>query len=460
MVQRLAAVAGLLAVLLVPRSAVARTWDVTTPADKGPGSLREAIEQTNRWRGPDVITFHIPASGVQTITLLSPLPPVTDTLTIDASTQGDAKDHLVELDGTWLPPASIGLDLQASRCVIDHLTLTRFPGYGLHLAGTGGHTIRSSHIGVDPSGTVEQGNYAGVWIASPNNVVGGAGGRNVVSGNSYIGIYVSGVGNRVEGNYVGPNAAAGNFAATGDTRQSFGIQLWSVGAVIRNNVIAGSRAGITLDRASGNVIQGNRIGTNGTGRIGSLATGILVDLAGTNNVIGGPGAGQGNTIAYVGWMRGAIHVTSGTGNAIRGNRIYAVSAPSLSIDLDPTGTVANDLGDPDVGANNGQNAPVVTYASTDGAATTVLGELWSLPNTPFAIDVYGSPVNTTTGSCEARAYLGATTVLTDANGRADFRFSGTTAVPAGQFVSATATRQAGPRDTSEISACAVVYRPR
>jgi parallel beta-helix repeat protein len=459
MVQRLAAVLGLLAVFLVPRAGWTRTWDVTTPADSGPGSLREAIEQTNYWRGPDVITFHIPAAGVQTITLLSPLPPITDTLTIDASTQGDPKLHLVELDGMWLPPASIGLDLQASHCVIDHLTIDRFPGYGLRLEGTGGHTIRSSHIGVDPSGTVEQGNYAGVWINSPNNVIGGVGGRNVVSGNSYIGVYVSGVGNRVEGNYIGPNAAGGNFAATGDTRQSFGVQLWSVGAVIRNNVIAGSRAGITLDRASENVIQGNRIGTNGNGAIGSLSTGILVDLAGTNNVIGGPGPGQGNTIAYVGWMRGAIHVTSGTGNAIRGNRIYAISPPSLAIDLDPTGPNPNELGRAASGANNGQNSPVVTFASSDAASTTLLGELWSLPNTAFVLDVYSSPVNTTTGSCEARAYLGAATVVTDANGRADFRFAGAPPVPPGQFVAATATRQTGPHDTSEISPCTVVSRP-
>src|SRR4051812_46160659 len=65
--QRLAAITGLLAVFLLPRVADARTWEVTTPADKGPGSLRDAIDQANRWRGPDLITFHIAAAGVQTI---------------------------------------------------------------------------------------------------------------------------------------------------------------------------------------------------------------------------------------------------------------------------------------------------------------------------------------------------------------------------------------------------------
>jgi hypothetical protein len=207
------------------------------------------------------------------------------------------------------------------------------------------------------------------------------------------------------------------------------------------------------------VIQGNRIGTNGAGRIGSLSTGILIDVAGTNNVIGGIGAGQGNTIAFVGWQRGAVHVASGTGNAIRGNRIFAVTAPSISIDLDPTGVSANDPDRAGTGANDAQKAPVVTSASSDGVGTVVVGELWSLPNTPFAIDVYSSPTNSTTGSCEARAYLGAVTITTDVNGRGDFRFSSPAAVPLGHFVSATATRQAGPADTSEISACTVVYRP-
>jgi parallel beta-helix repeat protein len=456
MVQRLAALGSLIVALAAPRAAAARIWDVTSAADSGPGSLREAIEQTNRWRGPDVITFHIPARGVQTITLVSPLPPITDTLTIDASTQGGPKAHLIELDGTWLPTRAVGLDVQASRCVFTHLTINRFSAYGVRLEGTGGHVLEANHIGVDPSGMLEQGNHVGVWINSPNNRIGG---RNVISGNTYIGVYVSGAGNRVEGNTIGPSANAGNFAATGDTRQSFGIQLWSVGAVIRNNVIAGARAGIALNRASENVIQGNRIGTNGTGSVGSLATGILVDLASAHNVIGGPAAGQGNTIAFVGWQRGAIHVTSGTGNAIRGNRIHSIRPPSLPIDLDPTGTTPNDPGDVDQGPNHGQNAPVVTYASSDGAGTVVLGELWSVPSTPFVVDVYSSPVTSTTGSCEAAAYLGAASLTTDANGRADFRLATGTVVPAGQYVSATATRQIGTADTSEISACAVVHRP-
>src|SRR3954471_7177693 len=51
---------------------------VTTTADSGPGSLREAIETANATPGLDTITFDIPGSGVHTIQPLSALPPIAD----------------------------------------------------------------------------------------------------------------------------------------------------------------------------------------------------------------------------------------------------------------------------------------------------------------------------------------------------------------------------------------------
>ncbi|RMF51195.1 MAG: DUF11 domain-containing protein, partial [Anaerolineae bacterium] len=71
--------------------------------DNGGGNctLRAAIQQANAIPGMDIIAFAIPGSGVHTIQPLSALPPISDTVYLDASTQpGYAGTPLIEIDGT------------------------------------------------------------------------------------------------------------------------------------------------------------------------------------------------------------------------------------------------------------------------------------------------------------------------------------------------------------------------
>ena len=58
-------------------------FTVTTTADSGDGSLRQAILNANANPGLDVITFDIPGAGPYTIQPLSPLPAITDSVIID-----------------------------------------------------------------------------------------------------------------------------------------------------------------------------------------------------------------------------------------------------------------------------------------------------------------------------------------------------------------------------------------
>src|SRR5438874_6396631 len=67
--------------------ASAATFTVTNTADTGVGSLRQAIIDANNNAGADTIAFLIPGVGVQTITPASPLPTITDAVTIDGYTQ-------------------------------------------------------------------------------------------------------------------------------------------------------------------------------------------------------------------------------------------------------------------------------------------------------------------------------------------------------------------------------------
>ena len=79
---------------------------VTTTADSGPGTLRQAILDSNTAAGgSNTIEFAIPGTGAQTIALSSPLPLITTSVLIDGTTQpGYAGTPLIALGG--LSPGS------------------------------------------------------------------------------------------------------------------------------------------------------------------------------------------------------------------------------------------------------------------------------------------------------------------------------------------------------------------
>ena len=73
---------------------------VTSTADSGANTLRQAILNANAHPGADVITFKIAGAGVHVIQPASPLPPVTDSVLMDGTTQpGYAGTPLIQLDG-------------------------------------------------------------------------------------------------------------------------------------------------------------------------------------------------------------------------------------------------------------------------------------------------------------------------------------------------------------------------
>src|SRR5215470_583403 len=90
---RLRARTLVLGLVILASSRGARTASpilVTSTGDSGAGTLRQAILDANGAAGADVIQFAITGSGVKTITLASPLPDITDTVTINGYTQGVA----------------------------------------------------------------------------------------------------------------------------------------------------------------------------------------------------------------------------------------------------------------------------------------------------------------------------------------------------------------------------------
>src|SRR5690242_13169077 len=84
---------------VAPSGAAASTYTVTSTADSGAGTLRQAILDGNSHPGGDSVRFNLPGSGVRTVAFTAPLPAVTDTVVINGRSQpGFAGTPLVRVD--------------------------------------------------------------------------------------------------------------------------------------------------------------------------------------------------------------------------------------------------------------------------------------------------------------------------------------------------------------------------
>jgi titin len=264
---------------LEPRRLLA-TFTVTTEADEGPGSLRQAILDANGLAGPDGVHFDLPGEGLRTISPASLLPDVTDPLTIDASTQpGYAGSPRVRLDGVSLTVAADGLALRALTAVRG-LIVTRFRGSGVAFLSGGGR-LEGCYVGVVPSGldSFAAGNSgAGVFVNTPGVTVGGslAGHRNIISGNGGPGVLVRGVTaesgptTTLWGNYIGTSANGARRQPNGQegvlVEASSGVRIGAPEPALRNVISGNSASGIRLAAGVSEVtIHGNFIGTTAAG---------------------------------------------------------------------------------------------------------------------------------------------------------------------------------------------------
>ncbi len=346
---------------------------VTSTADSGPGTLREALE---RAAPGATITFDptvFPPDDPAAISLLSGLAELTQgQITIDGSNAG------VVLDGSQLPRENIdGLVIASSHNVIRGLQILRFPEHGLTIhhgaqdntiggdrtAGAGptgqGNVISGNHmegvhiegvgtdhnlvignfIGTDATATSAVGNVYGVAIVhgAQHNHIGGAtaGERNIISGNAEDGVfihYTATMYNTVSGNYIGTNASGTAALPNGN----FGVNL---GPGTQGNLIGGATA------AEGNVISGN--GAGGVNVAGSevrdntiRANFIGVDVHGSQPL-------PNSTGVFIGG--GASHNTV-RGNVISGNRQGVTIADS--------GTMSNTVSGNLIGTNAAGDAAV------------------------------------------------------------------------------------------------------
>ena len=374
---------------------------VTTTADSGPGSLRQAILDANALSGATVtIDFAIPGSGVQTVAPLSALPAITNAVLIDGDSQpGYSGTPLIEISGSEAGGGD-GLTITGSAVTVRGLDITNFSqGAGIHLTGTGatGDWIYGDFLGTDPTGTRALPNQEGVAIdaGASDNTIGtnGAGvndapEQNILSGNVFAGVWITGQG------------------------------------------------------TSGNTVAGNLFGTDltGTAALGNAQSGVYVAGGASSNTIAGnlitDNSGPGVVV-------GSRSDDLSVGNAITDNRIYGNTGQA--IDLGDDGVTYHATATR-VGPNNYQNFPIIV-STASGQLEGWLGG--SLPDTTFRVDFFASATFGPRSAGEAEDYLGSLQVTTDSQGQAvfDVPYSPPAGLP---VITATATDPQG--NTSEVSA--------
>ena len=263
--------------------------------------------------------------------------------------------------------------------------------------------------------------------------------RNIISANGGDGILYSDSAATVQGNYIGTDITGtldrGNTALgieiLGDRRDASDstATTMTIGGTggDEGNLISGNDLGGIWTRNANAVIQGNRIGTqaDGTSPLGNSGEGVRAFEVLTNPVlsviVGGAAAGAGNVIAYNGIgvsadagavtiLRNSLFGNVGQGLSISG--FLAVPAPPVLTGVTGT-TIAGTLSGP--------------------AGATLHVEFFATPNEPD----------------EGKTFLGFSDVPIDGSGSATFGFDPPGGVPAGQFLTATATNANG---TSNFSA--------
>ena len=338
----------------------------------GQCTLRAAIQQANASAGKDTIGFSI-GSGPKTITPGSELPAVFGAVTIDGTTQpGFAGKPIIELDGSNTEQDAAGLYLISGGSTVRGLVINRFTGDGIGIS-FGATTIVGNYIGTDLAGTAAKANFIGIGLYGPmGSTIGGTtvADRNVISGNQ-TGIWFSGVnGNTISGNYIGTDATgAADLGNTGG-----GLHVQGDGNVIggaapgAGNVISGTDIdpGIYVSNGSGNVIQGNRIGTNaaGTAALPNVGGGITIfPVDGTDNVIGGSGWAR-NIIS--GNLGTGVWIGAGTGTTVKGNFIGTDVTGTVAIGNSEWGVVVEGEGSNVVGGTSVAERNVISGNGSDG----------------------------------------------------------------------------------------------
>jgi CSLREA domain-containing protein len=354
-----------------------------------------------------------------------------------------------------------GVSISADGTILTGNTISGNFLDGVLIDAHQGTLLTGNFIGVDSAGWMPVNNVGnGITLHNAsNNMIGGggAGAENVISGNMGAGIKItaegggSATGNVIQGNKIGTNA--GGVTAVPN---QVGIFTTGSGNTIggpsmdARNLISGNFGDGIRIKSSSNVVQNNYIGTDVSGKValGNGFNGVRLEGGAANNSIGTDTAG--NFIAFNTGPGVVLYDDAGTGNLIQFNSIH--DNGGLGIQLGNSATpLPNDPGDTDTGPNLLQNSPVMISAISQ-FNSQFRASLNSAPGTSYRVDFFTNAACDPSGFGEGHRLVKHVSITTDINGFglaiADFP---STYFDTENYVTATATDPNG--NTSEFSNC-------
>ena len=231
------------------------TFTVSSTADTGAGSFRQAIVDANASPdASDVIGFSF--TDYTTISPLSPLPALASGVIIDALVAAPNYNlpHVI-LDGSLAGVGATGL---------------KIAGDGVSVSGgtsATGTTMKQNFIGTTAAGTGDLGNGGnGVQFASVlgTSSIGGSGVGNIIAGNGLSGILIGTADLlTIQGNTIGLSGSANARGILINGSAGDGVIVGGVSAGQGNNIGFNTGAGVAVAGTANVTIRGNSIRDNG-----------------------------------------------------------------------------------------------------------------------------------------------------------------------------------------------------
>jgi uncharacterized repeat protein (TIGR01451 family)/CSLREA domain-containing protein len=340
-------------------------------------SQAEQVQVSGALSNPNTIDFNIPGMGPFTIAPADPLPTVTAPVVIDGYSQPGSKmnDQANGEDASLLIVLSgasggsfgqfNGLTIISGHSTVEGLVISQFTGDGIELSAAGGNVIQGNFIGTDASGAQFEGNGGdGVAIdaGSAGNTLGGTtpAARNVIDGSlaggSCLAISEAGTtGNVVQGNFIGTDAAG-------------------------TSALAGNSAGngVTINDAAANTIGGTSAGAGNVISAAGAGSGIQISSSAVQSPPGGGSTSSGSlTLTQTAVSAGFNLTTFASGFPSRSDGLgpFGVAFPStggvLVTDDGPAGDVRRFPTDTD--GQSASNVTPVTYGQPNLSGLAKLG---------------------------------------------------------------------------------------
>jgi hypothetical protein len=335
---------------------------VTKPGNAGPGTLRSAINLANAQPTLSAIEFNLPATAT-VITPTNDLPAFTAPVVVDGSSQPGGRIAIDAINTTRA--LELATDDSLIQGLVVHDSSNASVSDGIWVTGDG-NRLEGNYVGTDTAGATLgfQNLTTGVLITGTGNVVGGTlpEDGNVIAEAAGDGVAITGDENIVLGNRLGlPYGGGLGNSANGVSITGDFNTVGGTKPEARNVISENNDDGVAI-AGDQNRVEGNYVGVDETGAIGPGNVDNGIAITGNQNLVSGNVSSR-NGLAGV--------LVDGTSNTITFNAIGTDAG--MTVDLGNSDGVVVD-GNSNLVGGTGDGARNVISGNSDAGVEVTAGQ--------------------------------------------------------------------------------------